>query len=151
MKEPLVVGIGALVFGAALVAGGVQAQQPVSPGNMAPGQMGPGVKGSPVPGGLVMDVTFRCAGAVLPLSQAPSAGRSACTGAAPARDRGADSRIEIRAWDVPTPPEGGQGMARVFSCASVPLVLLWRSIDLGPRSPSPSNGNSPFHASVRSR
>jgi hypothetical protein len=43
MKKPLVIGIGALVFGAALVVGGVRAQQPASPGNMAPGQMGPGV------------------------------------------------------------------------------------------------------------
>jgi hypothetical protein len=62
MKKPLVAGIGALVLSAALVVGGVRAQQPASPGNMAPGQMGPGIMphgamhgpmhGSMMPGGV---------------------------------------------------------------------------------------------------
>lgn len=43
MKKTLAVGIVVLVLGAALVAGGVRAQQPASPGSMAPGQMGPGM------------------------------------------------------------------------------------------------------------
>jgi hypothetical protein len=43
MKKPLVIWIGALVLGTVLVAGGVWAQQPASPGSMTPGQMGPGM------------------------------------------------------------------------------------------------------------
>jgi hypothetical protein len=42
MKKPLLVWIGALVLGAALVAGGVWAQQPAMPGSVTPGQMGLG-------------------------------------------------------------------------------------------------------------
>jgi hypothetical protein len=46
MKRPRVIGIGALVLGAALVAGGVRAQPGASPGSggMAPGQMGSGMR-----------------------------------------------------------------------------------------------------------
>jgi hypothetical protein len=43
MKKPLVIWIGALVLGAVLVAGGVWAQQPASPGSMTPSPMGPGM------------------------------------------------------------------------------------------------------------
>jgi hypothetical protein len=44
MMRGVAIGIGVLVLGAALVAGGVRAQQPASPGGgMATGQMGPGM------------------------------------------------------------------------------------------------------------
>ena len=44
MKRPFVIGVGTVVLGAALVAGGVRAQPPALPGGgAAPGQMGPGM------------------------------------------------------------------------------------------------------------
>jgi len=55
MKRSFAIGIGAVLLGAALVAGGVWAQQPASPGGMAPGPMGPGtMPHGPMHGSMMM-------------------------------------------------------------------------------------------------